>query len=64
MADELELDNVRVDYDAGANVLYIYFGRPSTADDSHVTDEGVVIGTREDRIMGLTILNAKEKIYS
>ena len=63
MATKLELKNVKMDYDPEGDVLYIYFGKPYAADDSYVTDEGIVVRTREHRIVGLTILNAKEKIY-
>ena len=63
MAAKLELVNVKMDYDQEGDVLYIYFGKPAPADDSHVTDEGVIIRTRESRIVGLTILNARERLY-
>jgi uncharacterized protein YuzE len=63
MAEKLELSNVKMDYDSEGDVLYIDFGKPYPADDSHVTEEGVIIRTREERIVGLTILNAQEKLY-
>lgn len=56
-------ENVKLDYDPEGDVLYIYFGKPSPADDADIADEGVVIRTREDRIVGLTILNARERLY-
>jgi len=63
MATKLELKKIKMDYDAEGDVLYICFGGPYAADDSSVTDEGVVIRTRENRIVGLTILNAGERLY-
>jgi uncharacterized protein YuzE len=63
MAARLELKNVKMDSDEEGDVLYIYFGKPYPADDSYITDEGVVIRTREKRIVGLTILNARERLY-
>lgn len=63
MAAKLEIEKVKVDYDRDGDVLYIYFGKPQPADDSYVTDEGVVIRTRQERIVGLTILNARERVY-
>lgn len=39
------------------------FGEPQPADDSDITDEGVIIRLREGKIVGLSILNAREKIY-
>ena len=62
MAATLELKNVKMDYDREGDVLHIYFGKPAPADDSYVTDEGVVIRTRESRIVGLTILNAHDRL--
>lgn len=44
-------------------MLYINFGQPQEADDAEVTDEGVVIRLREGKIVGFTVLNAKEKLY-
>ncbi len=54
--------NPRVDYDDEGDVLYISFGDPQPADDSDVTDEGVVIRTREGKIVSLTILNARDRL--
>lgn len=62
MAKKLKLRDVKLDYDAEGDVLYIYFGEPREADDASITDEGVVIRTREDRIVGVTILNAAQRL--
>lgn len=62
MAAKLELQNVKMDYDQEGDVLYIYFGEPAAADDSHVTDEGLVVRTRDSRIVGLTILSARQRL--
>lgn len=63
MATKLQLKKVKMDYDQEGDVLYIYFGEPAPADDSHVTEEGVVVRTRDSRIVGLTILSARERLY-
>jgi len=55
-------EKISLDYDAEGDVLYISFGKPQPADDSDVTDEGVVIRTREGKIVGLTILNARDRL--
>lgn len=47
-----------VDYDKEADVLYISFERPQEATDTEVTDEGVLLRYREDKLVGITILNA------
>jgi len=46
------------DYDPEADVLYLNFERPQHADDSEVSDDGVIIRYSGDRIVGYTILNA------
>ena len=43
-------------------MLYISFGKPQEADDSDVTEEGVIVRLREGRIVGLTILNASKRV--
>jgi uncharacterized protein YuzE len=55
-------EKIGLDYDAEGDVLYISFGEPQPADDSDVTDEGVVIRTRLGKIVGLTILNARDRL--
>jgi len=57
-----KLAKVNVDYDEEADVLYVYFGKPLAADDSYVTDEGIIVRTREERIVGITILNALDRL--
>ena len=48
-----------VDYDTEADVLYISFERPQRAtdtDDTLVTDEGILLRYRDDRLVGVTVL--------
>jgi len=54
--------NIEVDYDPKGDVLYISFGKPQEADDSDVTEEGVIIRLKEGKIVGLTILNASKRM--
>lgn len=54
--------NIEVDYDAKGDVLYISFGKPQEADDSDITEEGVIIRLKEGKIVGVTILNASKRI--
>ena len=42
----------------------ISFGEPQEADDSDLTDEGVIVRLRNGRIVGLTILNATKKVLA
>ena len=54
--------NIEVDYDPKGDVLYISFGKPQEADDSDITEEGVIIRLRQGKIIGLTILNASKRM--
>ncbi len=52
------IERTRLSYDSDTDTLYINFDPPQPADDSDITDEGVIIRLRDHRIVGLTILNA------
>ena len=64
MANASLIEQTKLSYDAEGDALYISFGEPQPADDSDLTDEGVIIRLREGRIVGLTILNATKKVLS
>ena len=49
-------------YDAEADVLYVNFKKPSHADDSELTDDDVIIRYEQGQVVGLTILNASQRI--
>ena len=63
MAKKLTTEQVQMNYDEEADVLYISFGEPEPADDADVTDQGIVVRLREDKIVGLTILNAQSRVH-
>lgn len=48
-------------YDAEADVLYINFKKPCHADDSELTDDGVILRYEAGEIVGLTIMNASKR---
>lgn len=58
MAQADIIEKTRLNYDQETDVLYINFDPPQPADDSDITDEGVIIRLRNNHIVGLTILNA------
>ena len=64
MAKTTLIEQTKLSYDAQGDVLYISFGEPQPADDSDLTDEGVIVRLREGRIVGLTVLNATKKILA
>lgn len=52
-----------LDYDEDADVLYISFGsKPQAAENSDVTDEGVIVRLKRGKIFGLTIPNVKKRV--
>ena len=57
------IEKIVLNYDKKGDVLYINFGPPVPADDSDVTDEGVIVRLKEGRIVGLTIPNAKKRLF-
>jgi uncharacterized protein YuzE len=63
MAKNLMTKDIRLAYDEEGDVLYISFGKPEAADDADVTDEGVVVRTRDGKIVGLTVLNASHSLH-
>lgn len=63
MAKAEVIEKIVLDYDKKGDVLYISFGPPVPADDSDVTDEGVIVRLKEGRIVGLTIPNAKRRLF-
>ncbi len=50
-----------VDYDAEADVLYISFECPQKATDSIMTEDGILLRYRGDRLVGVTILEASAR---
>ena len=46
------IEKTVLDYDSEGDVLYISFGSPQSADDSDMTDEGIIVRLKEGRIIG------------
>ncbi|MBI3303170.1 MAG: DUF2283 domain-containing protein [Deltaproteobacteria bacterium] len=59
-----EAPTLDLNYDPEGDVLYVNFGPPQAADDSDITDEGIILHLKEEKLVGLTILNAKERLYN
>lgn len=49
---------LRVDYDQEADVLYVNFGTPQKADDARQGEDGIIRRKKNNKIIGLTVLNA------
>jgi len=54
----LSVKHIWVDYDKEADVLYLSFRRPQRAKKTVEMDDDVLIRTDDDKIVGITILNA------
>ena len=57
----VEHKNLWSNYDEQADVLYIDFEKPSHADDSELTEDNIIIRYNNNKIVGMTILNAKSR---
>lgn len=62
MAQANIVERTHLDYDQENDTLYINFNPPQPADDSDITDEGIIVRLREGHIVGLTILNASKVV--
>ena len=51
-------------YDAEADTLYVNFKKPSSATDSEITDDDVIIRYEGDEVIGLTILHSSQRTGS
>ncbi|OGU42537.1 MAG: hypothetical protein A2X61_12130 [Ignavibacteria bacterium GWB2_35_12] len=49
------------DYDTEADVMYINFLKPQKATDSEMLDNGILVRFRNDKLVGLTILDASKR---
>jgi len=50
-----------IDYDEEVDMLYISFDRPQNASDSQMLENGVVLRYKDDKIVGITILDASAR---
>ena len=49
------------DFDEEADVLYVSFERPQGATDSELSENDIVTRYRGERLVGVTILNARKR---
>ena len=54
-------EKVWVDYDKEADVLYLSFERPQKATDSEMLDNGVLLRYKDDKLVGMTIMEASKR---
>jgi len=58
---ELQPDNVWINYDKEADVMYINFKRPSNADNSEITDDDIIVRYENGEIIGITVMHASKR---
>ena len=60
----LKHTNIWSSYDNEADVLYLHFKNPNHADNSEMTDDEIIIRYENKEIVGITILNASQRLNS
>ena len=50
-----------LDYDAGADVLYLHFEEKPASTHSEMRDDGIILDYRDDILVGLTVLEASQR---
>lgn len=58
---KLPLEHMWIDYDREADVLYLSFRKPQRATKTIETDDDILIRKDDDKIVGITILNASAR---
>ena len=57
----IKYKNVWMNYDRDADTVYLHFKKPNHAEYTEMTDEDIIIRYENNKIIGLTILNASKK---
>ncbi len=50
-----------LDYDAEADVAYVHFEEKPASNHSEMREDGIILDYRDDRLVGLTILDASRR---
>lgn len=58
---QLPEGSVWLTYDQDADTLYVNFRKPSSATDSEITDDDVIIRYSGDEVVGFTVLHASQR---
>jgi len=57
-----KVEELDVDYDKEADVLYISFGPPKAASDSTVLNNDIILHYKGDRIIGITVPSFRKRL--
>lgn len=58
---EFKQNQLIFDYDKQADVLYLSFKHPQQATDSELLPNDIIVNYRKKEVVGVTVLNAKER---
>jgi uncharacterized protein YuzE len=50
-----------LDYDTAVDVLYVHFEEKPASTHSEMTDEGIILDYRDEKLVGLTVLEASQR---
>ncbi len=54
-------EHIDASYDEGADVLYVNFAPGIAADDSELTGGDVLLRYKDERLIGVTVMNASKR---
>jgi uncharacterized protein YuzE len=57
-----KVEELDVDYDKEADVLYISFGHPKAASDSTVLNNDIILHYKGEKIIGITVPSFRKRI--
>jgi len=57
-----KVEELDMDYDEEADVLYISFGPPKAASDSTILNNDIILHYKGDRIIGITVPSFRKRL--
>jgi len=60
--DVSKVEDLDVDYDKEADVLYISFGPPKAASESTILNNDIILHYKGDRIIGITVPSFQKRL--
>jgi uncharacterized protein YuzE len=60
----ISIDNLQIEHDKDADVLYISFGDPKEANDSIEVQDGIVCRLKDNKLIGITITSFSKRLKS
>ena len=57
-----KVEDLDVDYDKEADVLYISFGPPKAASESTILNNDIILHYKGDRIIGITVPSFQKRL--